>query len=115
MNLVNQVLDTLPPYKKERDRQFHFEPDGTLVYEREEGAWEPPRLADGFEADPNDPWRQRPRWRPCTARLYTAVRYPNCGCIGIITRCNEPKAAFTQRVTPESCQHCPFQEKDHAL
>lgn len=115
MNLIDQVLATLPPHKEGRDRHFHFEPDGTLVYEREEGAWEPPRVADGFAADPNDPWRQRCLWKPCAARLYTAVRFPNCGCIGIIARCNEPKAIFTQRVTPEMCQRCPFQEQSDAL
>jgi len=114
-DLINQIMDTLPPYVRGRDRKFHFEPDGTLIYEREEGDWEPPRLADGFQADQDNPWCQRPLWSPCAGRLYTAVRFPNCGCIGVIARCNEPKAMFTQRVMPETCKHCSFQEKSHAL
>lgn len=107
-DLTTQIEDTLPPYVEGRDRRFHFEPNGTLVYEREEGDWEPPRAIDGFKADPEDPWRLRPLWRPCEARLHTAVRFPACGCIGLISRCSEPRGRFMQRVTFEVCKQCPL-------
>jgi len=114
-NLPTQMMDTLPPFVVGRDRKSHFEPDGTLVYKQEKGDWEPPRAIDGFKADPSDPWRLRPLWSPCEARLYTAVRFPACGCIGLIARCSEPRARFMQRVTFEVCEQCPFLETDHAL
>lgn len=108
-------MDTLPPFVEGRDRQSHFEPDGTLVYSRDEGDWEPPRPIDGFEADRDDSWRLRPLWSPCKARLHTAVRFTACGCIGLVSRCSEPRARFMQRVTFGVCQECPFPETDHAL
>jgi hypothetical protein len=107
-DLTTQIEDTLPPYVEGRDRRFHFESDGTLVYEREEGDWEPPRAIDGFEIDPDDPWRLRSLWSPCEARLHTAVRFPACGCIGLISRCSEPRGRFMQRVTFEVCKQCPL-------
>jgi len=110
-DLPTQIRDTLPPFVEGRDRSFHFEPDGAIVYTREEGDWEPPREIDGFESDPDDPWRLRPLWGRCEARLHTAIRFPVCGCIGLISRCNEPKAHFMQRVIFEACAQCPFQEK----
>lgn len=115
LDLPTQMMDTLPPFVEGRDRQSHFEPDGTLIYDREKGDWEPPRAIDGFETDPNDPWQLKPLWSPCAARLHTAIRFTACGCIGLISRCNEPRARFTQRVTFEECEQCPFSESSHAL
>ena len=110
-NLTTQIMDTLPPFVPGRDRQFDFESDGTLIYKHEEGEWEPPRPIDGFEIDPNNPWRLRPLWSPCEARLHTAIRFPVCGCIGLISRCNEPTARFMRRVTFEQCQQCPLKKQ----
>ena len=108
--LIAQILDTLPPFVAGRDRQFHFE-DDTLVYEHEEGEWEPPRPIDGFKIDPNDSWRLQSLWSHCEARLHTAIRFPACGCIGLISRCNEPTARFMQRVTFELCQQCSLKKQ----
>lgn len=109
--LTTQIEDTLPPFVEGRDRQFHFELDGTLIYAREaENDWEPPRPIDGYEADPKDPWRLRPLWGRCEARMHTAVRFPSCGCIGLVSRCTEPRAHFMRRVSFDICQQCPFQE-----
>jgi len=114
-NLPTQIMDTLPPYVKGRDRQFHFEPDGTIVYDHEEGDWEPPRPIDGYESDPEDPWRLRPLWSPCEARMHTAVRFTACGCIGLISRCTEPGKLFMQRVAFDICQQCPLRSDSHAV
>lgn len=109
-DLTSQIIDTLSPHIEGRDRKFHFEPDGTLVYEQQDDDWEPPRPIDGYKSDPNNPWRLRPLWGRCGARMQTAIRFTSCGCIGLVTRCTEPKASFMSRVTYETCQHCPFQE-----
>lgn len=115
--LTMQILNTLPPFKEGRDRQFKFEPDGTIIYDREEGDWDPPRQIEGFKTDENDQWRMQPQWDNCPSRLYTAVRFPNCGCIGIVARCNEPKADFfIKRVSIEICEQCPlYHEVRHGL
>lgn len=122
----------MPPFVEGRDRSLHFEPDGTLVYDHQEAtetAWEPPRPIDGFAADPKDPWRLRPLWGRCGARMHTAIRFTVCGCLGLVTRCTEPRARFLERVSYEVCQKCPFEnrgpvdspgpsdneESDHAL
>ena len=109
LDLSTQIMDTLPVFIEGRDRQFHFESDGTLVYEQEEGDWEPPQPIDGFEMDPDNPWRLRPLWGRCGARLHTAIRFPTCGCIGLISRCTAPDARFMQRITYEICQQCLYQ------
>jgi len=126
-DVVTQIEETLPPFVEGRDRPFHFEPDGTLVYDRADGPeaaeidWEPPRPIDGFEADPEDPWRLRPLWGHCGARMHTAVRFTACGCLGLITRCTEPGVHFLSRVSYEMCQQCPLaakesqEETDHAV
>ena len=106
LDLPTQITDTLPPFVEGRDHQFHFEPDGTLVYEQEEGDWEPPRAIDGYEMDPNNPWRLRPLWGRCEARLHTAIRFSTCGYIGLISRCTEPGSRFMRRVTYEICKQC---------
>jgi len=110
-NLTNQILDTLPPHIEGRDRHFHFETDGTILYEREDGDWEPPRPIDGYKSDPSNPWRLKPLWGHCDARMHTAVRFTACGCIGLVSRCTEPRAYFMSRVTYETCKECPFQQK----
>lgn len=114
-DLITQIMNTLPPFVAGQDRQFHFEPDGTLVYTHKKGDWEPPCPIDGFGADPNDLWRFRPLWSHCAGRLHTAVRSAACGSIILITRCNKPQARYKQRVTYAICKQCPFQEKKDAM
>ena len=43
---------TLPPHQEGRDRKVRFEPDGSIVYEKGEGEWEPPRPINGYLRDP---------------------------------------------------------------
>ena len=97
---------TLPPHKEGRDRPLHFEPDGTIVYEQQEG--EPPRDINGYQRDPDNPFRFTPLWSDCRLRHQTAVRFANCGCIDVIMRCNNPALPqFADRVKHTTCQECP--------
>lgn len=105
------IEDTLPPYKEGRDRKVRFEPDGTIVYEKEDGNWEPPRDINGYQRDPNDSWRFVPLWKPCRLRHQVGVRYANCGCIGIIMRCNHPASHhFGNRLAHTDCDGCPHRK-----
>jgi len=86
---------------------LHFEEDGTIVYEQGDGD-EPPNDIDGYQRDPNDPFRFIPLWLPCQLRIQNAVRYADCGCINVIMRCNNPAIPlFGELVTHTQCQHCP--------
>jgi hypothetical protein len=98
---------TLPPYKEGRDRKVRFEADGTIVYEKEQGHWEPPRDINGYQRDPENSWRFIPLWKPCALRHQVGVRYANCGCINIIMRCGHPKCPkFGDRVSHTDCADC---------
>ena len=99
---------TLPPYQENRDRQVCFEPDGSIVYEKGEGEWEPPRPINGYIRDASNAWRFSPLWLPCSLRHASAVRLVNCGCVEIIMRCNNPACKlFADRVNYAACQTCP--------
>ena len=99
---------TLPPYQEGRDRKVRFEPDGSIVYEKGEGEWEPPRPINGYVRDPNNAWRFLPLWLPCSLRHASAVRLVNCGCVEIIMRCNNPAChLFADRVGHAACKTCP--------
>ena len=104
---------TLPAFVKGRDRKVRFEADGTIVYEKEDGQWEPPRSIDGYVRDPNNFWRFLPLWPVCPLRLGTGVRLVNCGCMGLIMRCNDPRStAFGRQVTYNQCAQCKLSEKN---
>jgi len=97
---------TLPPHKEGRDRKFIFEEDGTVVYEKNDNL-EEPRDINGYQRDPNNPYRFTPLWPICTLRHGVGIRYAKCGCINIIMRCNNPAALkFMDRVSHEQCQNC---------
>ncbi len=99
---------TLPPYDEGRDRKARFEEDGSIVYEKGEGEWEPPRNVNGYVRDPQNPWRLLPLWLPCRLRMATAFRTAACGCIGLHMRCNQPQAPmFGQQVPYTTCKTCP--------
>jgi hypothetical protein len=59
---------TLPPFVPGRDRPVHFEPDGTIVYDKTDDDWEPPRSIDGYLRDPDNKWHFTPLWPPCIFR-----------------------------------------------
>jgi len=101
------LADTLPPHKEGRDRKVRFEGD-TIVYERNGDKFEePPKDINGYERDPNDPYRFVSLWPACIFWHATAVRLVLCGCINVLTRCNNPQAPlFGHRVAHTQCQAC---------
>ena len=103
-----ELGQTLPPAAP-TDRPVHFEPDGSIVYEPVEGQWEPPRDINGYQRDPNNPLRFIPLWPQCQLRHQLAVRYPNCGCINVVMRCNNPVVPeFADRLAYTTCKKCPL-------
>ena len=63
--------------------------------------------------EPNNSWRFLPLWPVCRLRLGTGVRLVNCGCIGLIMRCNDPRSTtFGQQVTYNQCAQCKLPEKN---
>jgi len=103
---------TLPPYREGRDRKVMFENDGTIVYAKEEGDWEPPRDITGYERDANDPWVFRPLWPECLRQHGIAVRKPACGCINVIIRCNNRESPhFREVLKPTDCDACAHRQE----
>lgn len=103
---LHGVLDTLPPHVEGRDRKFIIEEDGCIVYEKGDD-WEPPRDINGYARDKKNKWRFIPLWPVCRLRAQIGVRYQNCGCIGIVMKCNcpaHPKFMNTIKVT--DCLEC---------
>ncbi len=107
------IGDTLPPHKEGRDRKLRFEPDGTIVYEHEEGD-EPPKDISGYQRDPNDPYRFTPLWLSCGLRQQQGVRFAVCGCIDVIMRCGNPASPmFGSRISHVVCKHCQLRQAEN--
>jgi hypothetical protein len=106
------IESTLPPHRKGRDREVHFESDGTIVYTKEEGNWEPPREINGYRRDADDPWRFIPLWKSCVMRQQSGVRHVSCGCIDIVMRCGNPECLkFGGEVKHTDCDGCPMRRE----
>lgn len=103
---LSDLDKTLPPFVEGRDRPLHIEPDGTIVYDKRAGDWEPPRDIDGYQRDPNDPFIFHPLWKSCALRLQVGVRLANCGCIQVRMRCNNPAAELGKNVKYTDCEAC---------
>ena len=106
---LTKIEDTLAVFHMPRAgyRRVYVEADGTIVYpDRTED--DPPRTPNGYERDPNDSHRFLPLWPMCLTRHGTGFWWTLCGCIDIILRCGNPKAAkFVDRVKWEECRDCP--------
>jgi hypothetical protein len=106
---------TLPPADPKPEQTFRrpvFESDGSIVYPKEDGDWEPPQNINGYARDPENKWRFLPLWLPCQLRIQSAFLKANCGCIDIIMRCNNPQATtFGQRLSAAACENCPVRSK----
>jgi hypothetical protein len=106
------IMAGLPPFQEGRDRPLHVEPDGTIVYEPGGDWFEPPMDINGYQRDPVDPLRFIPLWKPCLLRFTFAVRFPRCGCVNLIMRCNNPHAPrFQDRVAHTDCDQCPLRKE----
>lgn len=104
-NVSDRLEDTLPP-ETEEDRHVVFNEDGSIRYDEKPG-YDVPRAITGYKQDPDNPLRFLPLWPPCQLRHQQAVRYPVCGCIDVIMRCNNPDCkVFTTRVGHEACLSC---------
>lgn len=103
---------TLPPYREGRDRKVTFEDDGTIVYAKEDGDWEPPRDISGYERDVNDPWMFHPLWPECIRQHGIAMRKSACGCINIVMRCNNRQAPHFRDVLEHTdCLACEYRQQ----
>lgn len=101
-----QAIRTKLP-RHERGRRFTMHADGVIVYAQGENEWEPPKDIQGYQRDPENPWRFIPLWPRCMQRQPESKRSKGCGCIEIVMKCDNSKAVlFGQLVTHEQCQLC---------
>lgn len=107
-----QVIRTsLPPHRPGKDRYFTMESDGSIVYEQEEGEWEPPRDIKGYQRDPENSRRFTPLWPKCLLRIPRSHRSESCGCIQVAMKClNLDSELNGEKVTHEQCQQCPVRD-----
>jgi len=104
---LQAIKRALPKHKPGRDRCFTIEFDGSIVYEIEEGEWEPPRNIRGYERDPENEWRFIPLWPPCSQRQPKGKRTGGCGCIQITMTCvNLDSELNREEVSHKQCQRC---------
>jgi hypothetical protein len=87
-------------------------PDGTIVYERKPGDWEPPRDHKGYRRKSNDPksddaWVFIPDWPQCPNRSLNTQRKTGCGCLLVEMTCKDRRSpSFGKEVELETCQEC---------
>jgi hypothetical protein len=104
---LQSLEHTLPPYVEGRDRKVYFQDDGSILYAKEEGDWEPPRDISGYERDPQNPWLFHPLWPECVHQYGIAIRKPACGCIDIVMRCTRVGCQhFRSILTHTNCYEC---------
>jgi len=109
---LQRIETTLPKYRPGKHRKFQIESDGSIVYEQEEGEWEPPRDINGYQRDPENPWRFTPLWPKCMKRKPIGKRTKSCGCIQVEMKCVHFKSELIgESVTHKQCQQCPVREK----
>ncbi len=102
---------SLPPHRPGKDRRFTMELDGSIVYEQEDGEWEPPRDIKGYQRDFENPWRFTPLWPKCLRRFPKGRRSESCGCIQVTMKCLDSDSELNnEEVTYEQCQQCPVRD-----
>jgi hypothetical protein len=106
---IELTLPTADP-EEDKERTFHrpiFEANGAITYPKAKGEWEPPQIPTGYIRDPSNKWRLLPLWPPCGLRHGLAFIKPNCGCLQIVMRCNNPQApAYGHRLDHLNCTAC---------
>ena len=104
---LQAIMAALPPYEAGRDRPVTMDANGVITYSRDGEFVDEPREINGYRRDPDEPYRFVPLWPVCGLRYFMGVRYPRCGCIEAIARCNNPACPiFYQRITATHCADC---------
>ncbi len=110
---LQAIRTSLPRHRPGKDRRFTMESDGSIVYEQEEGTWEPPRDIRGYRRDSENSWRFIPLWLKCLLRFPQGHRSKNCGCIQVTMKCLAPGSELNDmEVTYEQCQQCSIREEN---
>lgn len=87
-----------------------------ITYPKEQGDWEPPRVPNGYVADPNNAWHILPLWNECSLRHQSAYLNGNCGCVMIVMRCNNPAAKTCgKRVAADTCKTCKLRRRPDGM
>jgi len=108
---LQAIRTSLPRHRPGKDRRFTMESDGSIVYEHEEGTWEPPRDIRGYQRDSENSWRFTPLWPKCLLRFPQGHRSKNCGCIQVTMKCLAPGSELSDtEVTYIQCQQCLIRE-----
>lgn len=86
--------------------------DGSLVYERRAGDWEPPPPHHGYRPKSSDPrsddaWMLVPVWPVCPFRQM-ANRVRECGCLRIVAVCTSKESGHEGQVDLATCLACPL-------
>jgi len=103
-----QAIRASLPRQRGKHRKFIIEDGGAIVYAQEEGDWEPPRDINGYQRDPENPWRFIPLWPKCLRRMPKGTRTKRCGCLQLTMVCDNPASELhTKTVTDAECQQCP--------
>lgn len=87
-------------------------PDGTIVYERKPGDFEPPRDHKGYrrksdDLRSDDAWVFIPDWPECPKRDLNQTRKTGCGCLLVEMTCKDKRSPFFgESVELEDCLNC---------
>jgi hypothetical protein len=106
LQAIETTLPAANPIKDATFRRPVFHTDGSIEYPKGPKDWEPPQNIDGWVRDTNK-WKFLPLFLPCQLRHQSAFLKASCGCVNVISRCNNPQAPpFGQRVSHETCAAC---------
>jgi len=93
------------------ERAVRIESDGTIVYEKGDDDWEPPRDIHGYLRDPKNPWHFTSLWPACEKRQRTTRRNRSCGGIFVTMTCTHSDSKRVgKEVTYKRCQRCPVRD-----
>lgn len=87
-------------------------PDGTIVYERKPGDWEPPKDHAGYRRKSNDlrsddAWVFIPLWPKCEKRFLNTKRKTGCGCLLVEMTCKDRRSPmYGKEVDLDTCLSC---------
>lgn len=115
--LQNDPRTALIEAEKQKQRQKSLRKprlliDGTVVYNKLDGDWEPPPLLPGYRRKSNDPasldaWILVPKRKMCQYMEFEQYRPPTCDCFRVRLLCvrENPPIVLQYRNSCEICQH----------